>query len=310
MAQGFDVNDSNFTYTQNNNQYIITPAPFFNAQGIPGEFVGLTYSIKIYISKQKKAEYSGTISSNQIATINGHKGLLLGQNGNKTSFPTITINKTHSKQNLNFQVVVKIQYIYSGYAATDISDKNDYYSNPISFSINAKPSYTITYNEKNPSQTKWHDEVLNIPNTIPTKTGYTFTSWKAGNTLYYPNGTIPSNVNQNLSMVSQWLINTYTITYNANGGTDSGVSSQTKTYNSTSTYIKSQTPTKVGFDFNGWSLVQNGAVVYQPDQLITHNQDIVLYANWKKRTDLPSISSSKVYRCDSAGSEDEERIKW
>ena len=41
-------------------------------------------------------------------------------------------------------------------------------------------------------------------------------------------------------------------------------------------------PTRIGHAFLGWSVEQNGEVVYNPGDEYTENADIVLYAVWEE----------------------------
>ena len=63
--------------------------------------------------------------------------------------------------------------------------------------------------------------------------------------------TIPTHSGNTVTLYAVWQAHTYTITYNANGG--SGVpSSQTKTYG-TSITLGTTKPTRIGYYFLGWS---------------------------------------------------------
>lgn len=75
---------------------------------------------------------------------------------------------------------------------------------------------------------------------------------------------------------------TYTIKYNANGG--SGVpANQTKTHGVNLT-ISSTKPTRTGYNFKGWSLTQNGSVYYTSGSSCGKNENLTLYAVWELKT--------------------------
>ena len=79
--------------------------------------------------------------------------------------------------------------------------------------------------------------------------------------------------------------NEFSLIYNANGGTDAP-SSQT---GETSYTISSTRPTRVGYNFAGWSTSSNAASAsYQPGDTITPSGDMTLYAVWSQQ----SLSSS------------------
>ena len=104
-------------------------------------------------------------------------------------------------------------------------------------------SYTITFDANGGSEvssiTKNYGETLSQPSD-PTKEGYTFAGWDTT----FPT-TMPA---QNTTLTATWSINSYTITFDANGGSE--VSSITKNYGETLT--QPSDPTKDGYTFAGW----------------------------------------------------------
>ena len=89
--------------------------------------------------------------------------------------------------------------------------------------------------------------------------GYTWSKW-SGNTDYLNNAiiikansvAIPSS---NISLTANATANTYTVTFDANGGT-TPTASKSVTYNST--YGTLPTPTRTGYTFNGWYTAASG----------------------------------------------------
>lgn len=72
---------------------------------------------------------------------------------------------------------------------------------------------------------------------------------------------------------------TYTLSYNANGGTGAP-SSQTKTYGITLT-LSNTKPVKIGYPFLGWTINSNGTgTLYQPGGSFTTNANTTLYAKY------------------------------
>ena len=76
--------------------------------------------------------------------------------------------------------------------------------------------------------------------TAPTKNGYTFGGWSPS----LP-ATMPAN---DVTLAAQWSLNSYTLTFNSNGGT--AITAATANY-SASIAIPSA-PTKTGYTFSGW----------------------------------------------------------
>ena len=74
---------------------------------------------------------------------------------------------------------------------------------------------------------------------------------------------------------------TYTISYNMNGGSGS-IGNQTKNYNQDLT-LSSTKPTRTGYDFVGWNTNSSAtSAQYQPNDKYTANSSVTLYAVWKK----------------------------
>ncbi|MBR7042483.1 MAG: InlB B-repeat-containing protein, partial [Bacilli bacterium] len=151
-------------------------------------------------------------------------------------------------------------------------------------------TYTITYdaNDGNgapSSQTKTHDIALTLSSTKPTRTGYTFLGWNTSktsttaNSSYAPGKTYGTNAN--LTLYAVWSANTYTISYNENGGSGAP-SSQTKRHGETAT-LSSTKPTRTGYTFLGWNTSKTSATAnssYAPGKTYGTNADLTLYAVW------------------------------
>lgn len=84
---------------------------------------------------------------------------------------------------------------------------------------------------------------------------------------------------------------TYTVTYNANGGSGAP-SSQTKTYGKT-LQLSSTIPTRTGYNFLGWGTSSSDTTVdYSAGANYTSNSNITLYAIWKIKTYTVSYSAN------------------
>ena len=111
-------------------------------------------------------------------------------------------------------------------------------------------SVTATYNAAMPS----------IANNLPKKTGYTFNGYytaTSGGTQYYKaDGTSAKNWDKTSATIlyAQWTINSHTVTWKANGGNWSGnTADKVVTYNYGATIAEQAAPTRVGYEFAGWS---------------------------------------------------------
>jgi uncharacterized repeat protein (TIGR02543 family) len=111
------------------------------------------------------------------------------------------------------------------------------------------------------------------------KDGYTFRGWytaaSGGTKITSSYRGYPSKV------YAQWDKKTYTVTYNANGGS-TPPSAQTKTHGVNLT-LSSSKPTRTGYDFKGWATSKTGGVAYYAGGTYKNNSSITLYAVWAKK---------------------------
>jgi len=117
------------------------------------------------------------------------------------------------------------------------------------YSANWKPNtYHITFNPNGgTNNTATMDMVYDNKYTLPTPTkiGHTFLGWYDGSTKHESG---ISKISNNVELLAKWEATSYTITYNANGGTVSS-STQTVIYGKPYTLY---TPTRAGYTFKGW----------------------------------------------------------
>ena len=161
-------------------------------------------------------------------------------------------------------------------------------------------TYTVSYNANGgsgapSSQTKTYGVTLTLSSTKPTRTGYTFKGWATSSTAtsatYSAGGSYTSN--SSITLYAVWSINTYTVSYNANGGSGAP-SSQTKTYGSTLTLSPTK-PTRSGYDFLGWATSSTATSInYASGGSYTNDASVTLYAVWEKTNYEFSISNLTV----------------
>lgn len=217
---------------------------------------------------------------------------------------SIKVSKSTSAKNVAFSVNVTWGITWSDvYVATKSASGT--------IQISAKTSYTVSFNANGgtgapSSQTKWYGTNLTLSSTKPTKTGYSFTKWNTksdgSGASYYPGGTYSSNSRATLYAI--WAPNTYTVSYNLNGGTGS-ISNQTKIHDKTLT-LTSTKPSRTNYEFVGWNTQSNGSgTTYLPGSSYTSNSEIVLYAIWEIAYQKPTITNLKIVRSDSSGNQDD-----
>ena len=163
-----------------------------------------------------------------------------------------------------------------------------------SYTIPALTKYTVSYNANGgsgapSSQSKYYGKTLTLSGTKPTRTGYTFKGWatsSSGSVAYASGASYTANASATLYAV--WQANTYTVKYNANGGTGAP-SNQTKTHGATLT-LSSTKPTRASvnndgvtttYTFKGWATSANSSTVsYAAGAKYTANASVTLYAVW------------------------------
>lgn len=139
--------------------------------------------------------------------------------------------------------------------------------------------------------------------TIPTKTGYDFVGWNQNSSattglgsndyfyFYFPPST--SAQSQGTTVYAIWKAKTYTVSYNANGGSGAP-SNQTKTYGVNLT-LSSTRPTRTNYNFKGWATSASGSVAYQPGGTYSSNAAVTLYAVWEvAAAPLTSVSNTEI----------------
>ena len=194
------------------------------------------------------------------------------------------------------------------------TDNGDSASKSVSFTVTvpAWTSYAIKYNANGGSgapsgQTKWKDQTLTLSSTKPTRTGYSFLGWSTSSTAtsatYSAGGSYTANAAATLYAV--WKANTYTVSYNANGGSGAP-SSQTKTYGQT-LVLSSTKPTRTNYNFKGWGTSASATTVsYSPGGNYTNNAAVTLYAVWEVAYKKPRITNVIAVRCNTDGTKSDE----
>ena len=149
------------------------------------------------------------------------------------------------------------------------------FSSPAASSATASLPAAIEY-KNNSTYIDSVDYGANYTLPVPTRTGYTFGGWYNGNTKV-ENGAW--NIASNVTLTAKWTANTYTVTFNPNGGSVSPTS-KTATYDSSFT-LPTPTPTWAGNTFSGWyydsTKVTSGTWKYTTGMTLTAKWDSVDY---------------------------------
>ena len=161
-------------------------------------------------------------------------------------------------------------YHFSNWTGTGISNSTN---NPYTFTMPASNvsltangvanTYTVIFNGNGntggstASQSYTYDQSQALRANGFTKTGYHFNGWatSASGAVVYSNGQSVSNLTSThggtVNLYAKWEKNTYTIAFNANGGTGS-MTSIPATYDENTT-LPQRGFTRAGYNFLGWS---------------------------------------------------------
>jgi len=201
-------------------------------------------------------------------------------------------------------------YAFLGWATSKTATVPEYvpgdsYTDEVSATLYAvwryvPKTYTVSYDANGggntpASQTKTEDVTLILTSTIPTRYGYTFRGWattSTATTATYQAGS-SYTANEGVTLYAVWEINTYTVSFNANGGTNAP-NSQKKTHGQ-NLILTVAIPTRANHVFLGWATDSTSkSVVYAPGATYTAEEDVTLYAVWQERNYDFSVSDLTV----------------
>ena len=268
----------------------------------PTYYAGGSYtanaSATLYAVWEQNAPTTYTVSYNA----NGGSGAPSSQT--KTHNVTLTLSSTKPTRS---------GYTFLGWSTSSTATSPTYYASGsytanasatlyAVWSKNAPATYTVSFNANGgsgapSSVTKTDGVTLYLPTTEPYRSNYEFLGWSTSSTAtsptYYAGGSFSRNANTTLYAVWEYSPETYTVRYNANGGTGAP-SSQTKTYGVNLT-LSSTIPSRSGYNFLGWSTSSTAtSATYSAGGSYTANAGATLYAVWEKANYEFSISNLTV----------------
>ena len=198
---------------------------------------------------------------------------------------------------------VLIRSLYGTYVDLE-NGKTDNWTNIQSFNYDGSTSmewvmhkvYSVSYDANGginapETQGKQTDISMTISSDVPNRSGFTFRAWNtkadgSGND-YYPGASYSQNAD--LLLYAQWNAAAYTVTYDANGGTNAPEAQRkTKGENLTLTTNK---PSRNGYEFIGWSTDENAtSPTYTAGATFTIDADTTLYAVWKQISSIEIVT--------------------
>ena len=259
----------------------------------------------VAITASWETYYSGAQTNYGMTASSGGSSVTLNPFGTKSSGKSATFTGTYSISG-NAAATKTIAVTFRNFN----NDNGDSATKAINLSVSvpALASYAVKYNANGGSgapsaQTKWKDQALTLSTTKPTRTGYTFKGWatSASGSVAYASGA-SYTANAAVTLYAVWQANTYTVKYNANGGSGAP-GNQTKTYGTT-LKLSSTKPTRTNYNFKGWATSASATTVsYAAGANYTANAAVTLYAVWELAYVKPIIHSLTADRCNSSGTE-------
>lgn len=179
------------------------------------------------------------------------------------------------------------------YKATDFADLKDSDKSVVLYA-NWKPNnYKVRYNGNGATSGTMsdsahvYDTVKALTRNAYARTGYTFTGWNTkfdGKGTAYADGASVKNLTANkdgvVTLYAQWKVNSYTLTYDANGGT---VSPSSKKLDYNEAYGTLPTPVRKGYRFEGWYTATTGGTKVSSTTKMGA-KDTTIYARWTVNT--------------------------
>ena len=182
---------------------------------------------------------------------------------------------------------LKTSYVNTPQYAIAYKDYDSLYGANNIWMVQCKPSFkgvqiTVNFDAKGGTTTVLSKTVTydltygELP--TPTRSGYAFIGWytaESGGTVIEASTIV--SITSAQTLYAHWIPQTYTVTYNANGGATS-TASTTVTY--ASTYGELPTPTRAGYTFAGWYTAESGGTKIEASTNVSISSDHTLYARW------------------------------
>ena len=163
-------------------------------------------------------------------------------------------------------------------------------SNGQSAAHDATQSHVVTFDSNGGSSVQSQNVRVGATATqpaTPTRTGYTFQGWytaKNGGTRY----DFDKAVTGDITLYAHWTVNSYTLTFDGNGGKPTETS-RTVAYGSP--YGTMPTATRTGYTFEGWYTAKSGgSQVYMSTAMDASNATV--YAHWTANTYTATFDSN------------------
>ncbi len=268
-VSGSSTNIKNTSTTDSTNTYYMVVKDINPSSTTTESYSNLTYQVSFNANTTGYSGSTDTLTAyiyrgryKYTYNIYGYAGNTLGST---TSYGSPFVSRYGS---VTLPILTKDGYTFNGWRLGSTS--GTLYDGGTSFSYSSSctmygdwsvSTYKITFDENGGSSVNDINYDITDTITLPStsRNGYTFAGWKpsssVGNwstsTTYV--STLSGHYYGNVTLVAQWNRNTYSITFNENGGS----SVNNISYNITSTTTLPST-SRNGYTFNGWRPISSG----------------------------------------------------
>ena len=265
-------------------EYGVMPTPTRTGYSFDGWYTAASGGTKVTTST--------TISTNSAHTLYAHwtgNSYLVTFNANGGSVSTASKSVTYGSTYGTLPTPTRTGHTFNGWytaasggtkvtSSTTTSSSSDH----TLYAHWTANSYTVTF-DANGGSVSLASKVVTYGSAYgtlptPTRTGHTFSGWytaSSGGTKVTSSTTVSSSSDH--SIYAHWTANSYTVTFNANGGS---VSTASKSVTYGSTYGTLPTPTRTGHTFSGWYTASSGGTKVTSSTTVSSSSDHTLYARW------------------------------
>jgi uncharacterized repeat protein (TIGR02543 family) len=215
--------------------------------------------------------------------------------GGTTSDPT-TMTVTHGVAYGPLPAVTRTGYSFGGWwtqpggagtavtAATIVSATADH----TLYAAWSANSYTVSFDSQGGSAPNPASKSVTFGSTYgslatTTRTGYTFAGWwtaASGGSEIQATTVVTATADHTL--YARWTANTYTVSFNSQGGSAANPATKTVTFGGT--YGTLATTTRAGYTFGGWWTAASGGSQVLTGTVVTATSDHTLHARWTANT--------------------------